>query len=614
MNLITDKWIPVILKGSSRKIISPDEIVDPNILEIDFTREDLNLSALSFFISLIQTSLSPQNERGWEKLKTMTSDVLKSKLMKYKDKFDLFGKKIRFMQDMGLGSRLKTALQIQSLFQNFPGEKTIKEGRAFFIKEIAEKGICPACAAMALYYSNTNGGMIGGGHYSSIRGGASRPLNTLIMGKNLWETVLFNVVPTSIKNNDKLLFPWEENKQRELKDTDVHPYFFLWEMPLREYLKDPEIEGECDICGRQGPLVTNYIRESHGYKYNGCFDLKKKEYYYSGTEHPFSPFNTKIKKYVGASHDRNSLSSRVRFQIGSKEIIPAKVVSHYLTNRTGAIELLLTGYSADQAKVLLWVSEKIPLLNLDKKDQILKYIESSDLFYNKIIGKYTQFSYVIKNFWSKALFPYLQSDTNTWVEILYKTAEKILDHEVLRFKRGYVNEEIDNIKKEIQKILGQKPKNVAKVKVQRKIKEKRLSPEKAKTFLSWWGKLNRNPSKLREMKNCMKPSDVESTKTYKDLYSSMEKYSLPNPKTLFNIIFVLSRIKKHEKTSFIKNLYNLTENRRNRLIQAENPCKELVSVIDLCQQKANVLDVTQAIINWETTKISWSEKFTSKSK
>lgn len=64
-SLITDKWLPVVYMDGSKGKISPLELCDERIENIDCTRADLQGAAWQFLIGLMQSTIAPEDDDEW---------------------------------------------------------------------------------------------------------------------------------------------------------------------------------------------------------------------------------------------------------------------------------------------------------------------------------------------------------------------------------------------------------------------------------------------------------------------------------------------------------------------------------------------------------------------
>jgi len=106
MNLIHDAWIPVIRRGTQKRVlIRPYEITegidDSPFCLIDAKRPDFTSSYLQFLIGIIQTVMTPQDEVQWARLfsNPPSKEQLFHAMQKEQRYFDLVGDGIRFMQE-----------------------------------------------------------------------------------------------------------------------------------------------------------------------------------------------------------------------------------------------------------------------------------------------------------------------------------------------------------------------------------------------------------------------------------------------------------------------------------------------------------------------------------
>ena len=64
MNLITDPWLPA-RTPAGRRMIRPAEMVDPDVLALDFPRADFNGAVTEWKIGLLATTAAPADDRAW---------------------------------------------------------------------------------------------------------------------------------------------------------------------------------------------------------------------------------------------------------------------------------------------------------------------------------------------------------------------------------------------------------------------------------------------------------------------------------------------------------------------------------------------------------------------
>jgi CRISPR system Cascade subunit CasA len=286
-NLIHEKWIWVNRQDGKKEQIAPWEITDKldsnPIISLAAPRPDFNGSMIQFLIGLVQTTMSPKNEREWRKyfINPPTTDDLQETFGNVSNAFNLDGENERFMQDYDSFEGVENRVDV--LLMEMPGEKTIKDNTDHFIKRDNVSKMCFSCCATALFNLQLNAPSGGQGHRTSLRGGG--PLTTLVMGNNLWQTIWLNII--SEDNFERLgnigqnaisdIYPWmgstrtSEKKGTETTPMNVNPKQMYWGMPRRISIDFNNLkEGFCDVCGCETDrLVSRYVTKNYGVNYEG---------------------------------------------------------------------------------------------------------------------------------------------------------------------------------------------------------------------------------------------------------------------------------------------------------------------------------------------------------
>jgi len=306
MNLLTEKWIPVVTAGSERKLVRPSDITAGigtvhEVIAVSAVRPDLTAAMTEFLVGLFQTALIPDSRKEWRvKLSGPPSpSSIGQALSDFTPVFDLDGPAERFMQDLTIENRSEAKADdnlfanISTLLLNAPGEskQTTSRHVDFFIKRGLIKQMCLPCAAQALYTHQAFCGPGGVGYKSSLRGGGH--VSTLVLGKNLWQTVWYNVLPSneflSLGNTDRTLpiekFPWmgptvTSNLGEIVTEEDIHPFTLYWAMPrrVRLIIEDMPSPVTCDLCGESSPRTVRIMyRQNRGADYRAPW------------KHPLSP-------------------------------------------------------------------------------------------------------------------------------------------------------------------------------------------------------------------------------------------------------------------------------------------------------------------------------------
>lgn len=385
INLVNDPWIPVRREHGEHEKIAPWSVTDAHdtnpVVALDTTRADFKGALAQFLIGLLQTAAAPGEVNGIEWAAWLTEppspERLRDSFMPYAEYFELGGEGARFLQDLEpLGEGAKP---ISSLLIEVPGDNALRNNTDHFIKRGGINGLCPACAATALFTLQTNAPSGGAGHRTSLRGGG--PLTTLVtldpkaeeLKATLWRDLWLNVLPMEtvqqLTGNSKLtepaaIFPWLAPSRTSAKggqDTlpkDAHPLQMYWGMPRRIRLDLEELtDGECDICAAHDtPLVTRYVTKNYGINYSGAW------------EHPLSPHYVDDK--TGAPMPSHAQPGGFSYRHWTNWVLrsdtrkPARVVTHFNEHnriQDAQLRIWAFGYDMDNMKARAWYEATVPL-------------------------------------------------------------------------------------------------------------------------------------------------------------------------------------------------------------------------------------------------------------
>lgn len=385
MNLIIDRRIPVIRRDGTREKISPTQLTSKPknpIIAIASSRADFDAMYTLWLVGLVQTFLSPENDKKWEELlKNPPSEEELSSI--FDDSFfNMDGNGPQFMQDLNPKEMIKK-FSVSSLLFESPGELTVREGRDLFQQEGTVKTLCPSCTAIALYTRQANNTMKGQGYVTPGRSGARAPVTTLIKGDTLWKTIWLNVLNKKDffalgGNPKKAIFPWTEKtvdsqKKDRVSLNDKHPAYCFWEMPLRYNVLFEEADTACDICGTsEKKMVTHVMAKNYG---NKVIDPRhtlspsmdgKEGIMFRGCTYPYS--NT-------------DYTALISYLIPSEGRYIAKNVKNFLTKRKTPVSsfplfppdvsLWIFGYMLEKAKYYGWVETTCPFPDIKGKEELI---------------------------------------------------------------------------------------------------------------------------------------------------------------------------------------------------------------------------------------------------
>ncbi len=385
MNLLEEQWIPVRLLDGSRQRIAPHELAGPQVAAFDAERADFNGALAQFAIGLLQTATPVDSGIEWRGLLKNPPDAqtLQAWFSPHTAAFEFDGTGTRFMQDCDLRGSDGEPVGIGSLVIEAPGENTIKNNSDHFTKRSQVAGLCPYCAALALFTLQVNAPAGGAGHRTGLRGGG--PLTTLLVAdggpgqsRSLWHTLWLNVRPRSqfldaggdaSKSAAHFTFPWRASItaiQKEGGQTgpvQVHPAHVFWAMPRRIRLDfEATAMGACDLCGRSSErLITQYVTRNYGLNYKGPWS------------HPLSPYYESKEGMLPLHPQPDGLGYRhwlgwaLGMQTEKRRVERAPAIAQFLEaeRRVGiGLRLWVFGFDMDNMKARCWYEATVPLYSL----------------------------------------------------------------------------------------------------------------------------------------------------------------------------------------------------------------------------------------------------------
>jgi CRISPR system Cascade subunit CasA len=384
MNLITDRWIPVIRQNGQADVVAPWQIAEADnpVMEVNAPRPDFQGALYQFLIGLLQTCFAPEDEDQWLDYWRQMPDAeeLKECFGKMAFAFELHNDGPAFLQDFDLPDGETKA--ISALLIEAPGGKTLKDNLDHFIKRDSVNQLCPSCTATALFTLQTNAPSGGVGHRVGLRGGG--PLTTLIAPKltsstlwqKLWPNVLNQEELEPVEKIDAQALPWLgktriSDKGQITSPADVHPLHAYWGMPRRIRLTEVAQEGNCDLCGRHADsLFREYRTKNYGTNYDGAW------------LHPLTPYRFDPKKVnpplslkgqLGGLGYRHWLG--LALQDNENGDKAAKTVQFYNEERgrklsdSGGAALWCFGYDMDNMKARCWYEAQFPVFYLSQQQR-----------------------------------------------------------------------------------------------------------------------------------------------------------------------------------------------------------------------------------------------------
>jgi len=410
-NLLEEAWLPVRrLKGEIEKIppwrITCDAGRDDPMVAVCSPRPDLDGGLLEFLIGLVQTCLTPERDRDWQRLRDAPPkpEELRAAFKPRAHAFNLDGDGPRFMQDLTMNQEQKPINSpIEALLIDVSGVAEM------FIRPGGVTTLCRSCAAAALYTLQTFAPAGGRGNLTSLRGGG--PLTTLVLGDTLWRTVWNNVLPRAEleRTCDPAqpeawgVFPWfvSARSDQETHQQHVHPLHMFWAMPRRIRLDfEDEPGAACDLCDcKDSRVVREFRSRPQGNNYKGAWRHPLTPYRHMATGDALSVKGSM--EGVGYRHWLGYVyGERGEDGLFKNPVLPAQAVRVYAERaaKEGEYEfrLLLCGYDMDKMKALGWLQGENPAWAVEDADQeeffglVRRLVRGAALFADNLAGALKQ--------------------------------------------------------------------------------------------------------------------------------------------------------------------------------------------------------------------------------
>ena len=400
-DLRVEPWIPwrrrdgTIEWGPIATLV--DGVDGPNpVVGVSTSRADFDGALLEFLIGVLAVALRPGSLDEWRRhLDTApTYDELRTAIAGLPNAFDLIAPHgPRFMQDACLSDfEAQDVVPIERLLVDTPGEQTIKQHKAHFVRPERFDALGMPGAAMALLTLQTYSPAGGAGHRTSMRGGG--PLTTLAeprrlaaLDDQLWKLLWMNV-PTAAELGSELepltglsgllrdedVFPWLAPTRESTKGkppvtaSEAHPWQAFFGMPRRIRL-EPGGPGICALTGiAVDQTIAGYRTRPYGVNYEGWL-------------HPLSPY---YQPKPGAGwlplHGQpGGISWRdwptLTLFEATADRRPAAAVRWARTRARALgrqqLRLLAFGYDMDNMKARGWIAAEQPLYPLDDREAAL---------------------------------------------------------------------------------------------------------------------------------------------------------------------------------------------------------------------------------------------------
>ena len=221
MNLVTDQFIPLIKNGKVEEVSLQEAILNAHLYDDVCSAESpLTTSALyRFLIAVVDRATELENPKDWKKLlkkEKFSKSTVDDYLSKWKDRFNLYDKKYPFWQvaekDLPKAKKDKT-IPIHNLnYIQDRGANAIG-ANCFLVHHNDEFPLLSLSDAQIVRWLITKQNFSNAEGPSKPKHNYPSPSKTCftVLGKNLFETIMFNLVAKFAYDNTNDKAIWEHN-------------------------------------------------------------------------------------------------------------------------------------------------------------------------------------------------------------------------------------------------------------------------------------------------------------------------------------------------------------------------------------------------------------------
>lgn len=390
INLLRDRWIPVLRAGPDGKGLRPDTISPAEItslhdtepvMAVDWPRADHRIGQIELWIAIFALTFPPRNRREWRRLwkAPPSPEELREAFAPYAHAFELDGTGPRFMQDQEPLDGAESG--VSGLLIEAPGANTVKRNLDMFEKRGRIDHLSRPAAAIVLFSMQTYAPAGGAGHRTSLRGGG--PLTTLVIpptrdGRD--RPTLFEIVWANVPHYEEpldpadlpLVCPWmrptliSDRGSTVVENSEgTDPRLAFFGMPRRVRLRFREAgpDERCDLTGAaDSVLVSGYVTRPWGENYVGWSHPLSPYYKAKEGELPIHPGTEPI-----GYRDWAGLIYRRSFGSGAKP--GARRCAHVVDLASARLSpendgplagLLCAGFAMDNMKALAFIESEVP--------------------------------------------------------------------------------------------------------------------------------------------------------------------------------------------------------------------------------------------------------------
>jgi len=360
MNLLIDNWIPVQHQGIFKHISLKTVLTQDEPWQISLPRDDMEMACLQLLVSLTQVLFVPKD--GSELKARIKQPITETEYFDAVEGrvewFEMDHPEHPFMQFRGVSAKDLTPMN--KLFAGLNSSTS----SSFVNEPNLASVLCPVCSAIGLFNQASNcpgfGGGPGGGFKAGIR--ASAPINTIIIGGSLRETIWRNILACDFLYE---LMPWCEALKSDeptwvkliVRGSKVAAHEtglvrgLFWQ-PVRVELIKKDSPCVCDCCGSVDDCYLGFNKEPFGYEFSGAwpYPLSPRVYKLAKgeREEKFSSFTTSAPSWTLL----NQFLIKEDLEREGRTPAPVVTQARNFSLNNGMLHLMVGGYRNKQASIL----------------------------------------------------------------------------------------------------------------------------------------------------------------------------------------------------------------------------------------------------------------------
>ncbi len=352
-NLISEPWIPCVhMDGRIEELGLADALAQASALkEIRDNSPLVTVSIYRLLLAILHRNFGPRNVGAWMKLwgaGCFETGLLDEYWKRWRNRFDLYDKEFPFYQVASLRTKARSSIARLALDCASGNNATLFDHSSDEIKHTVPHSEAARLLIAIQSYALT--GRLESGYPKA--GSLADKAVLMVRGKNLWETLMFNLIWDRPRSDEEDIPCWERKTPTEFRERRFDGYldYLTWQSRRVKFLPPASTDdGPSEVffdagysCPKDSDLYTDpqvaYRRTDEGFE---AFRLKEDRALWRDSS-----------ALLGIrDHDKTPEAFNAVAQLTSKGILPP--------NRH--LNIMVIGLATYQAKVFLWRHEQLPL-------------------------------------------------------------------------------------------------------------------------------------------------------------------------------------------------------------------------------------------------------------